>query len=64
MVYVFFQEQHKRAHLRFPKDFFKGVWLTDLISGEDHALTAGPSGSFELKIPCPHWRFAVLVEKG
>ncbi len=63
MVYVFFQEQHKRAHLRFPEGFFKADRLTDLISGEEHALTAGPGGSLELHIPCPRWRFAVLIEK-
>lgn len=63
MVYVFFQEQHKRAHLRFPKGFFKADRLTDLISGEEHALTPGGGGSLELRIPCPRWRFAVLIEK-
>jgi len=62
MVYVFFQERHQRAHLRFPKGFFKTDRLTDLISGEEHAMTTGTGGSRELRIPCPHWRFAVLVE--
>lgn len=37
---------------------------TDLISGEEHALTTETGGSCELRIPCPHWRFAVLVENG
>jgi len=64
MVYVFFQEQHQRAHLRFPKGFFKDERLTDLISGEEHAVTQRPGGSLELRLPCPTWRFAVLVEKG
>jgi len=63
-TYVFFQEQHQRAHLRFPKGFFKGDRLTDLISGEEHAVTPAAGGSLELRLPCPTWRFAMLVEKG
>jgi len=63
MVYVFFQEQHARAHLRFPKGFFKHNRLTDLVSEEEHALTTDAGGSLELRISCPRWRFAVLIEK-
>ena len=63
MVYVFFQEQHKQAHLRFKDGFFKSDRLTDLISGKEHRLTPAPSGGVELRIPCPTWRFAVLVEE-
>jgi hypothetical protein len=62
MVYVFFQEQHAQAHLRFQAGFFKSDRLTDLISGKDHVLTPGLGGSLELRLPCPPWRFAALVE--
>jgi beta-galactosidase len=62
MVYVFFQEQHALAHLRFQAGFFKSDRLTDMISGKDHAVTPGPGGSLELRLPCPPWRFAALVE--
>lgn len=62
MLYVFFQEQHAQAHLRFQAGFFQSDRLTDLISGQDHVMTPGPGGTLELRLPCPPWRFAALVE--
>lgn len=63
VVFVFFQEQHNAAHLRFRPDFFKNPALRDLITGTEYPLTPGPAGTTELKMTCPAWRFAVLAEE-
>ncbi len=63
VVFVFFQEQHNAAHLRFRPGFFKNPALRDLISGTEYPLIPGPGGAMELKMTCPAWRFAVLVEE-
>jgi hypothetical protein len=63
VVFVFFQEQHNAAHLRFRPGFFRTPALRDLIAGAGYQLTPGPAGATELKMACPAWRFAVLVEE-
>lgn len=62
VVFVFFQEKHHEAYLRFRPGFFGKQVLTDLISGTDYPLTSGPDGATELRMACPAWRFAALVE--
>ena len=62
VVFVFFQEKHNEAYLRFRPGFFRKPVLTDLISGTEYALTPGPDGATELRMTCPAWRFAALVE--
>jgi len=63
VVFVFFQEQHRAAHLRFRKGFFKNPILRDLISDSEYRLIPGSGGATELNMTCPAWRFAVLVEE-
>jgi beta-galactosidase len=63
VIFVFFQEPHHDAHLRFREGFFASDSLCDLITGAVHRLMPGPKATTELKMNCPDWRFAVLVEK-
>jgi hypothetical protein len=63
LVFVFFQQEHHAAHLRFRNGFFAYDSVHDLITGAVHRLSAGPEGSTELKMDCPDWRFAVLAEE-
>jgi len=63
VVFVFFQKDHHLAHLRFRKGFFASDSVRDLIAGDVHRLEPGFGDSTELKMNCPNWRFAVLVEE-
>ena len=62
VVFVFFQEGHAGAHLRFRSGFFSANKVTDIISGCTHELASGPGETSELRIANTDWRFAVLVE--
>ncbi|MDP6380701.1 MAG: beta-galactosidase trimerization domain-containing protein, partial [Phycisphaerae bacterium] len=62
MVFVFVDRGQDEATLRFCKGFFNARGACDLISGATHNLTDGPEGKTEIRLWCPDWRFAVLVE--
>ncbi len=62
MVYVFFQEQHEQAAIRFAGDFFQSRRVTDLISGSTHDVSER-DGKLLLELNRPEWGFAVLLEE-
>ncbi|MDD2710469.1 MAG: beta-galactosidase [Verrucomicrobiae bacterium] len=61
VVFVFFQENHREAVIRFRDGFLNQNQLTDILTGQKfQAVTS--SGGKELRMTAPEWRFAVLVE--
>jgi len=62
ILFVFFDERHESAELRFPADFFGAPSVTDLISKTRYTTVADDQGRTALQIGKPEWRFAVLVE--
>lgn len=63
IIFVFFQEKHNVAHLRFRPGFFKASTLVDLITNKTHRLTGDPAKTAELVLSKPAWNFAVLAEQ-
>ncbi len=61
MVFVFFPAGQDLARLGFRKGFFRGKAVRDVLSGEEHALAAGPGGGKELVLAAPAGRICVLV---
>jgi beta-galactosidase len=62
VVFIFFQENHQFAHLRFSRDFFNNLKLCDILTEKRYSLVEMTDGTTELEIECPDWRFAVLIE--
>jgi len=63
LLFVFFQQDQERAVLRFRTGMFEKTGMIDLLSGEEHKLTAGDSGATELTLAKPERQFAVLAEE-
>jgi beta-galactosidase len=62
VVFVFFQEGHREARLRFAPGFIGGGAMKDLMTGGRYVLVSNDAGK-DLTLPAGSWRFAVLVEE-
>jgi beta-galactosidase len=63
VVFVFFQEGQADARLRFAPGFLRSGQLTDIITGDAHAVSGAAGDAQELAVSSPAWRFAVLVDR-
>ncbi len=61
VLFVFFQEGTEKTVLEMDKHFSSTPGFTDIISGEKHTASESDE-SMKLELPCPEWKFAVLIE--